>query len=173
MIESVLSALVGTFTVDVDLVKVDVNAVADPVIFKEPSGAYKVQAKDNILFKSIALVFPYCFCQADDRASLDFSYYNTTTATHFPLEEIGNGGRVWFFSENVEIPSSIFWRWRSEIAGEAFTYFAARTSLHINPPDTGNSEMSISMLNVPAGLDEVELPIFSFIKIVHTLPIIV
>lgn len=175
MFETVLSCRIGTFTVDTSAVKV--TAVAEPAGIPcrliDPAGKYKAQPKDNILFLSSAISLPYCFSQADDRLSVTFSYYKFSNATYYPVEEIGKFGRLWHFSENVEIDLNAFWPWNNtNLAAETYTEFRAQLAAHPNQAGAGNVLPEISMLNCPAALHESIQPIFSFVKIRHSLELL-
>ena len=171
MFETVLSACIGTFEVDTGAIAVNVDPSVNPDIFKTPSGEYRFEKKDNVLFKSYSIVLPYCFTLADDRASVDVTFWDSNAAIYRNVTELDSIGRIWAFSENVEIELQTFWKWNNTyIPNEDWTWFAGQANQHIswvNP----TSFIRISMLNCPAILHETIQPVFCFIKVIHTKPL--
>lgn len=171
MYETTLSALIGTFDVDTAATAVDVDPTAVPGIFKTPSGVYRFEDKDNVLFKSFAIALPYCFSLADDRASVDIDFWDSNAGIYRSVTELDSIGRIWAFSENVEIELNTFWKWNNtHIPNEPYTWFAGQANQHIswlNP----NSYTRISMLNCPAALHQTTQPVFCFLKVIHTKPL--
>lgn len=175
MIETLLSCKAGEFTVDNTAVSVaaTIPQLQPARILKEPAGAYKFEAKDNIFFKAVSFVLPFDFCLADDRASLYLTYHKASDGSPYPLEEIGGYGRIWLFSENIDQPLNVFWQWQNgSVGSEAYIYLQAQLQSHIDQegiiPFTWPN---ISMLNVPASLNNAVLPIYCFLRVIHTLPL--
>lgn len=171
MFETILSCRIGSFIVDKTAVKVEATPMGAVEILKTPSGLYRFQKKDNILFKSFSLALPYCFSQADDRASVHFQYYDANAPTWRSVTELEKVGRLWAFSENTEIELQTFFKWPTIVAAEPFLWFGAIADQHVHPT-MGFSNIWISMLNCPSALpDLTELPIWAFLKVHHTLEI--
>lgn len=171
MFETILSCKLADFTVNTAVKAVDIVPIAIGAPLKNPGGLFQFDPQDNILIKSVAVGLPYCFSMAADRCSLTLLYWDELLQVAAYIPNFGTDGKVWLFSENVEIDLTTFFKWPVSLAPLPFIYLMASMGLHINPPDTGNSLMSVSMVNAPAILNGDVLPVLAYLKIIHTLPI--
>lgn len=175
MIETILSCRIGQFTVNTGVNTVDVVAatgVVRPLI--DPDGRARFQAKDNILIKSIALTLPYSFCLGNTRISMQLGFKDIINNANYYMQELGYLGRIWIYSENIEVDLNTLWPWNSAtLAANTETYLTASIPLQVDNDDTipAGTKPNISMQNVPAALQWCLLPVFCFVKVIHTLPI--
>lgn len=163
MILDILSSQIGEFTVDTSAVSVEVFRPATFFPYKQAFGLSKFRPEDNILIKSIAVCLPYCFTLANLPAYINLQYYDPVDLLYRPVEELGFAGNSFVHSENVEIETDIHFKWPAAMIGAPFMSLHGR----IGSPDIIGPY--ISMLNCPAILHGEVLPVYGFIKIVHTL----
>lgn len=157
---------IGYFTVDNTQKWVDTFKHAAIRPYEQAFGIRKFQPQDNLLIKSNALALPYCFTIADLPPYINVQYYKPSTGTYHNMTEFGTAGNLFLHSENVEIETNILFTWPQNLIGEAHTILYGAIG---NPDIIGPH---ISMINAPAALNGDELPLYSMLKVLHTLPMI-
>lgn len=162
MIEDILYCQYGEFICN--------NAVANVVVTAPGAGAdvYRIgpgwairyfAPKDNFIIKAISLDLPYAFISAATIANLEI-YGVPAAGPDFVFPELGTGSTSIIHSENVEIEKNVY---------IAFT-LAAKFALRGKLPLAG---WSVCCLNAPAILNTVTMPIYSSIRIIHNIPLVV
>ena len=175
MFETIISCRIATFTVDTAVEKVTIvpgDLANLETVYMNPLADMYFKAQENFLIKSLSFVLPYCFSLADQRAAIRVYYEKLSTGVNSSVSEIGSFGTMWFYSENVEQDLNVFVKWPSNLPTETALRFRATCIQQIGSNGAGPVTYPwISMVNAPAALHGVVLPVFSFMRILHTLPI--
>ncbi len=152
------------FTVDVAADPPEVVVLWTPApattfgTFENPAGNSVFDYEDNLILLSFAWVLPYCFHVSTGTPNVGLSWQEIGGAD-FAVPEMAAGGGLFLPLTGVEIPLSMFLQHTGGLGtgggGELFV---------------GGGGISISMIGVPAILDQDELEIQMMIKVLHNLP---
>jgi hypothetical protein len=156
----------GDFTVNTAAVSVPVVSAIN-LFYVKLGGLLKynyIAAKDNCNIETVSMSLPACFSTmnlpADEPMAANISW-KSTLGVNFPLLELNSGdGFFGIHCENQEIPFNIYAAYPkfSSVVGCALEGYI--------------SKANISMVNVPAVLNTLVFPVYLFLKLKHTIPMI-
>jgi hypothetical protein len=167
MIQDILRSKIGTFIVDNTVNSVPVipsvfpNQKFESVIAHSTSTDYFIAQQDNVILETVSVVLPYAFVSA---FPLQMSIGGCDSILHHFLlaPYLGGASSFWFHSENVEIQRDLYLPFTISNLGNKYLFEGFCPAL----------ENEVCCLNAPASLNGVELPVYAFIKIKHTIPMV-
>lgn len=162
--QDIIYCLAGKFTVNTAAVDVSVTGLVGD-FYIHTSTVRWLQKNDNCIIQSIALSLPMCFSTAnriaDDPMEIQLSTFGDD-GNFYQIAELNAGlGYMGVHTENQEISLNTFIPFPN-FAGVNHLRFIGRIT-----------KMFVSMVNVPAALNQVEFPVFLYMKILHNLPLII
>ena len=165
IIVDVLSTNANPQTVTVNTAALDVPVSAPgafPVgLLSNGGGESKFQPKDNFRILSCGIVLPYQFGCSTNLPNVNFSWRDSTAAVGFLF--VGSTiGSLYLPMEDFETALDVYQLYP---VGAAGTY--------IQLVLTVNSITRVSMINAPASLNGLSLPVIGFAKIEHNLPLVI
>lgn len=163
MIEDILYCQYGEFVCNNAVPNVNVTAPpANADIYRIGAGwAVRYLApNDNFIIKAVSLDLPYAFISAAAIANIEI-YGVPAAGPDFVIPALGTGSTCVIHSENVEIEKNVYVTFTTP-----GTKFILRGKLPL-------ALWSVCCLNAPAILNTVTLPVYSSIRIIHNLPLIV
>lgn len=115
--------------------------------------------QDSFTIVSMGVRIPYCYNLADDHILFRLLWTNAAATFVQDVNEISNTGRLFIPLPDEEVPLDIYARFPNRVPNEKLQL-------------TYELSMQISQINAPAILQTVVIPVFPFVKIRHTLPLV-
>lgn len=163
MIQTIFSVQAGKFTVNTGGPRtVGITDVAVPNVLIDPDGRQWFQPKDHFIWRTIAVSYPHCYCSAEVQGKLAIQYRDETAGAWVGLPGWGSNGRLPIYSENIEIDVTNFVRWDDMVIQSGDR---VRFAIDLVTPS-----FDVSMANVPAAHNGVEMPVWVTVKVDHNLP---